>query len=183
VTARRRVQYVLVCEDQQHEAFGRRLLEEMRLVTNRHGIRVERPSLGRGSAERFVRETYVRELEYARQGHVHRTLILLTDGDNVGVHGRLQQLDSACGKAGVPSRTDEDDVAVFVPTWNIETWLAYLDGEDVDEERGNYPRLRRPRDCAKHVRRLAEMCRRRALRQPAPRSLVTACREYDGRLR
>ena len=108
MTARRRVQYVLVCEDQQHEAFGRRLLEE---------------------------------------------------------------------------RTDEDDVAVFIPTWNIETWLAYLDGEDVDEERGNYPRLRRPRDCAEHVRRLAELCRRRALRQPAPWSLVTACREYDGRLR
>ena len=181
--AQRSVQYVLVCEDQQHEAFGRRFLKEMRLVTNPRKIRVERPSLGRGSAERFVRETYVAELEAGRRSHVSRTLILVTDGDNVGVRGRLQQLDAACGRAGVQVRTDEDGVAVFVPTWNIETWLTYLDGEDVDEELADYPRLQRPRDCGAHVRGLAEMCRRRALRQPAPASLVAACQEYDGRLR
>ena len=181
--AQRRVQYVLVCEDRQHEAFGRRFLREMGLVTNPYKVRVERPSLGRGSAGRFVREVYVQELEAGRRSHVDRTLILLTDGDNVGVRGRMQQLAAACSRAGVQVRTDEDGVAVFVPTWNIETWLAYLDGEEVEEEFANYPKLQRPRDCGAHVRGLAEMCRGRALREPAPSSLVAACQEYDGRLR
>lgn len=181
--AQRSVQYVLVCEDQQHEAFGRRFLKEMRLATNPYKIRVERPSLGRGSAERFVREEYVRELVAGRSDQVDRILILLVDGDNRGVRGRLQQLDAACGRAGVQPRTGEDNVAIFVPTWNIETWLTYLDGEDVDEELGNYPKLQRPRDCRRHVRALAGMCRHRALREPAPASLVAACQEYDGQLR
>lgn len=74
---RRSVECVLVCEDQQHEAFGRRFLREMKLVTHHRRIRVKRPSLGRGSAERFVRETYVKELEAGRHGHVDRTLIVL----------------------------------------------------------------------------------------------------------
>lgn len=110
-------------------------------------------------------------------------MIIVTDGDNVGVLGRLRQLDAACREAGVQARTDEDDVAAFVPTWNIETWLAYLSGDDVDEDSANYPRLRRPRECGAHVRELAEMCGNGTLRQPAPPSLVAACREYDERLR
>ena len=180
---RRSVECVLVCEDRQHEAFARRFLREMKLVTHHRRIRVKRPSLGRGSAERFVRETYVTELEAGRRGHVDRTLIVLIDGDDVGVGGRLRQLDAACAEEGVPARTEEDRVAAFVPTWNIETWLTYLGGREVDEGLRNYPRLERPRECGTHVRELAEMCRRGTLREPAPASLVSACEEYDGRLR
>ena len=68
---------------------------------------------------------------------------------------------------------------LLVPTWQLETWFAYLDGEVVDENQQDYPRLRRPRDCQKHVDILAEMCRDRKLRSPTPFSLVAACEEYD----
>lgn len=106
----------------------------------------------------------------------------MIDGDSRGVRGRLSQLDQACREGNVGVRRDGDNVAIFVPTWNIETWLAYLDGEDVDEGRGNYPRLPRPRECSRHVAELAKMCRNAALREPVPDSLRHACEEYNSRV-
>ena len=71
---------------------------------------------------------------------------------------------------------------MFIPTWNIETWFAYLDGGAVDEARSDYPRLPRERDCQRHVTVLADMCRAGALRQPCPPSLDRTCDEYRVRL-
>jgi hypothetical protein len=42
--------------------------------------------------------------------------------------------------------------------------------------------LPRKRDCKRHASALAEMCRQRELREPAPPSLVAACREFRTRL-
>ena len=179
---RRRVQFVLLCEDQQHEAFARRFLHKTRIVTNHHQLRVERGPCGRGAAEKFVQETYVTELAACRWPHVASSLLVLTDGDAVGVEERLRRLDEACKRRGVAVRSPADSVAVFVPTWNIETWMAYLDGETVDEDRKDYPRLPRPRECRRHVGVLTDMCRQGSLRQPAPESLEAACDEYRARL-
>ncbi len=176
---RERVKYVLVCEDQQHETFARRFLWGTGLVTNPYQLRVERSPGGRGAADRFVQEEYVKELAFIRRTHVATTLIVLADGDAVGVNKRLRRLDEACERQGVAVRAAEEKVAVFIPTWNIETWLAYLDGQTVDEGRRNYRRLARPRDCRPHVRVLVEMCQRGKLRPPAPESLVAACEEYE----
>jgi hypothetical protein len=71
----------------------------------------------------------------------------------------------------------------FIPTWNIETWLAYLDGAEVDEGRSDYPRLDRERECQRHVEKLIQMCDAGKLREPSPLSLDAACSEYRTRLR
>ncbi len=181
--ARRKAQYILVCEDQQHEAFVRRFLREMGLLENRYQLRAEPVSAGRGSAEQFVRREYVKELAAGRQSHVDRTLIIVIDGDNYGVEERLRQLDKACEAKGVDVRSPKDKVAIFIPTWNIETWLAYLDGNVVDEGQRDYTKLPRLGDCTEHARNLAAMCKSRKLRVPAPRSLEAACLEYNERLR
>ena len=183
MTPRKRVTYVLVCEDQQHETFARRFLKQVGLVQNDYQVRVVRSPRGRGAADQFVELKYVTELRAFRTTHVTTTLVVLTDGDAIGVDERMRRLDNACRQEGVEPRSPAENVAVFVPTWNIETWLAYLDGETVDEGRKNYARLPRPSDCDKHVRILARMCERRELREPAPESLKTACREYEEGLR
>lgn len=71
---------------------------------------------------------------------------------------------------------------MFIPTWNVETWLAYLSGETVDEANKSYPKLPRARDCKPLVEELFKMCQAGALRQPAPASLVDACQEYATRM-
>jgi len=178
----RNVQLVLLCEDSRHETFARRFLKRAGWSTRR--LRVEPLSQGRGSAEQRVRERFPIELSSYRstRRYVDQALIVVVDGDNRGVSGRLRQLAEACQSKGVPPRKDAERVAVFVPTWNIETWLAYLDGESVDESRGDYPELARPRDCQRHVDRLHQMCEQGELRKPSPPSLEAACAEYRARL-
>ena len=174
----RNVQIVLLCEDRQHESFGRRFLEKAGWTKRQ--IRVERAPKGRGAGEQFVRIRFPRELaEYRRRmHHVSVALLVMVDGDSHGVERRIEELNAACRERDIPCREPGEKVLVFVPTWQIETWLAYLGGETVDEEKPDYPRLPRPRECRPHVNSLAAMCRSGGLRQPAPSSLVTACTEY-----
>lgn len=179
-TLTRNVRVVLVCEDTQHEVFVRRFLKEMGWRVR--DIRVEKAPQGRGSGEQFVRENYPSELRSFRPKPGRRALIAVVDGDGRGVDGRLGDFERACVEQGVPSRTDEETVLLLVPTRAIETWLAYLDGNIVDESHSGYRRLAHERECRRHVDVLAGMCRDRALRLPAPLSLVAACEEY-GRLR
>ena len=176
----RRVQLVLLCEDTQHEAFCRRFFSamgwEMRL------IRVEKSLGGRGSAEQFVRQRFPRELKAHRSRPVSQAFVTMMDGDRHGVDARLELLNEACRAGEIDVRSAGERVAVFVPTWNIETWFAYLDGATVDEARSDYPRLTRERECQRHVDALTGMCRAGALRQPSPPSLDRACGEYRTRL-
>ena len=178
----REVQMVLLCEDGQHRAFVERFLGSAGRLTrkSKRRLRVEKASQGRGSAERFVRERFPTELAAyrRRKNRVSVALVVMLDGDAAGVAGRLAQLDSACEEQGIPVRRPGEDVFVFVPTWRIESWLAWIEGEDVDETRADYPRLPRPRDCQWHARELAARCRSRQLRDDAPSSLAAACTEY-----
>ena len=174
--------FIIVCEDQSHEMFVRRFLKEVGLVAHRSQIRVKRARNGRGAAEQFVRSRFISEIESERRSHVNQYVIVVMDGDRFGVSGRLRQLDEACDQKEVRRRDSKDRVAVFIPTWNIETWFAYLDGSNVDEELKDYPELDKKRIQA-CVQSLADMCRERKLREPAPESLFEACLEYDQRLR
>ena len=134
---------------------------------------------GRGSAEQFVRERFPRELKELRSRSGQQVyLIVMVDGDASGVTARKTSLSAACTEQGVAPLRDSDNVLVCVPTWNIETWLAYLNGDSVDEARNNYPRLAKPSDCAPSVNGLVDMCRKRTLREPAPGSLEDTCSGY-----
>lgn len=176
----RRVQIVLLCEDTQHEACLRRFLSAMGWETRT--MRVEKAPGGRGSADQFVRQQFPRELKAHRTRQASQALVTMMDGDRYGVDARLGQLNQACRAGSIDVRIPGERVAVFIPTWNIETWFAYLDGATVDEARSDYPRLPKERDCQRHVDALAEMCRAGALRQPYPPSLDMACDEHRTRL-
>lgn len=148
-------------------------------------VRIERGPDGMGSGEQFVRNKFTEELLAYRKNRnrVAEALVVMIDGDRLGVTGRMQQLAEECKECEIAVPQEGEKVAILVPTWNIETWLAYLDGAAVDETERSYPRLRRPRECEQHVQALAESCRSGKLRKPAPDSLEAACREYDIRLK
>ncbi len=173
----RNVRIVLLCEDTQHETFAKKLLVELGWSL-RH-FRILRPPPGKGSAEQYVRETFPNELRAVRSKSGERAyLIAMIDGDAKGVAGRRVSLDTACAEQQVAPLNDADQVLLCVPTWNIETWLAYLDGEVVEETKGDYPRLNRPRDCVPHIQTLTEMCNQQTLRPPFPPSLQDTCTQY-----
>ena len=134
---------------------------------------VPRPDSGAG--ERFVRDQFPAYLDAVRKRN--GILVTMIDGDNHSIERRLRQLDDSCIERGVSPRESTDKLLVFVPVRNIETWLAYLDGETVNET-DPYPKLNRERECKRHVEALYDMCETRRLRSPAPPSLETACHEY-----
>ncbi|MFV1965299.1 MAG: hypothetical protein ACC628_07735 [Pirellulaceae bacterium] len=177
----RNVNVVILCEDRQHEAFVRRFLKKAGF--NIRDLRVEISPKGRGSAEQFVRKKYAAELLYyrGRKHKVQQALVVMIDDDKRGITARIDQVEGGVVEAGQQRRQADERVAIFVSARNIETWLAYLDGQDVNET-DSYPRLNRPRDCQRHVDNLYEMCQQGSLRQPSPPSLDTACEEYRSRL-
>lgn len=174
----RNVRIVLLCEDQQHEVFVRRFLKKGPWTVR--DLRVERAPSGRGSAEYFVRDRFPDELQSVRsKGGEQAYVIVMVDGDAYGVGKRKASLGAACEEQGVAPPGNLDHVLICVPTWNIETWLAYLRGEAVDETNKGYPRLARARDCAPLVNKLVAMCNERTLREPAPTSLVETCVDHQ----
>lgn len=170
-----RVSITLLCEDSQTDVFVRRFLK-LRNFGNRD-IRTLALPAGCQSGEQWVRERYPHELRAIRQGQ-DAYLLVVTDADTHSTEARRAQLDTECERQGVARRSDADRVLVIVPRRNIETWLAYLEGADVDECK-RYRKLSRERDCSEHARRLYTMCHvARQLRAPVPPSLRKACEEY-----
>ena len=165
-----RPKITVLCEDKQHGSFIRRFLKKR----NRRVHTLSTSNTGAG--DQFVRDNYPAYLDAVRK--YNGILVVMIDGDNYSVAERLKQLNDACTQKGVPLRKDSDPVAIFVPSRNIETWLAYLDGKHVNET-DKYHKLERERECEKHVKVLEEMCAKGKLRTPAPASLEVACREYN----
>ena len=176
----RRVKIVLLCEDSQHEAFIRRFLEGMGYNTRE--LRVEKSPSGRGAADQYVRNTFPKELKAYRDRRVRSALIAMIDADGNEVQERISELKQECQSKEVPFRGHDEAVAIAVPKRNIETWIHYLNGEQVNET-DPYSKLGRERCCKPVVRKLVQLCRSTGLEEGAPPALVTACDEYNTRIR
>ena len=171
----RSVRLTLLCEDKLQMVFAHRLF--MVLGWNLRDVKPITAPAGRGAAEQFVRMEFPRQLSALREkGDEQVFLVVLIDGDAAGTRQRRQQIDEACREQGIEPPTDAERVLVCVPTWNIETWLAYLAGEEIDESVSNYPRFHgRESECQPRVEALVSMCKAGDLRLPAPPSLEAAC--------
>lgn len=171
------VSIVLLCEDKQTEVFLRRFL--MQRSFDGRDIRTSGFPDGKQSGEQWVRNRYPQELRAIRSRQ-QAYLIVAIDADKHSSRERRKQLDDACLSQNVQCRTQDDSVAILVPRRNIETWLAYVKGEAVDET-AIYYKLKKPRECSEHARLLHRMCyKEQKLRVPAPESLKEACYEFDG---
>jgi hypothetical protein len=124
------------CEDRQHEQLARELLSR-RLQVERRRISFEIAPKGKGAASQWVISRYPDVEKKARQTR-HQGLLgflVIVDGDNQGLRQRKRDL---CGDPD--RRQDNDRIAIWVPTWSVETWILWLcrqqvDNHEVDEAR------------------------------------------------
>ena len=179
--ARRRVRIVLLCEDSQHEAFVRRFLKGMGWDTRE--MRVLKSPRADGSAEQWVRENFPVELRIYRQRNTKAVsaLVAVMDADTRTVDDRLNELETECRTKGVEFRKNSEAVVVAIPKRNIETWIHYLDGHEVNEDIV-YPKLNKAGACTSAVNHLLQRCRSTGLGQDAPPSLARSCNEYTDRI-
>ena len=168
---------VILAEDIQTECFIRRFL--VRQGWDRRQIRTETSPRGQGSGEQWVRGKFVNELKAyrSRATRAATRLIVASDADNQTVSEQIQTFRQACVEAKVPFRNNGEHVAFIIPRRNIETWLAYLRGETVDEVT-TYRKYQDPSECRSEVARLDDMCRKQKLEDKPPSSLESACVEF-----
>ena len=178
--ASRNVSVVIVCEDTQQEVFIRYWLESKGL--NPRKFRVVKHSLGQGSGEQFVRSRYPIEVEELRRVGTHRpvglSLVIIIDADVATVQARHEALDTALVQAGQTVRDNAEKIAILVPKRNIETWIHYVQGAEVNEI-DVYRKLNKPSDCKADVSRFAIAPGDRPFKTTAPDSLKLALVEIE----
>jgi hypothetical protein len=173
--SKRRVLVVLLTEDKQQQVFTRRFLQGLGYDPRK--LRVLPIPQGQGSGEQYVRERYASEVRNLRSGQFQQALVVVLDADTGEVADRTRQLAAELNAAGLEPRADDERIVHLIPRRNIETWIAYLRGEQVNEK-DKYQRLKRERDCQPAVDRLVELYRsNQPLPVGCPSSLKTALEE------
>ncbi|MTJ10298.1 MULTISPECIES: hypothetical protein [unclassified Anabaena] len=170
----RRLQITILCEDKQQEIFARHFLKTRGFTGN-----IKPKICLEGAGEQFVRDNYPKEVKaYRSKNYRSGMLIVLIDADKKTVEERLQQLDDALIENSQQLRQPSEAIAVFVPKRNIETWIHYLQGENIDEEK-EYTKLKKQSDCKPYVEQLVNQCYQGNLDDNAPASLKAACGELQ----
>ncbi|MBL7219742.1 MAG: hypothetical protein ISS69_06500 [Phycisphaerae bacterium] len=170
----------ILCEDKLQDVFVSRFLKKCG-VNNRVYTVIDYPE-GKGSGEQHVREKYAKELKAFRTRPASTVLIVIIDADKKTVQARHDQLDSQATSAGLPVRQDNEQIVHVIPKRHIETWLAYLDGNDVNETdkyKTKYQFTKCESNAHGLIDKLANHCRNQTELTDAPDSLVQVCREYD----
>ena len=139
---------VALCEGKQDEVFLRRFL--IRSGVNRHRIRIRPYPGGRGSGKQFVQEVYAKEVveHRKRAPMMNIALIAMQDCDDETVEASRARLE------GSAMRRPDERIALLFPRRNIETWIHFLNDNEVDES-NRYPKLQRESDCHGVVDHLA----------------------------
>src|SRR5204863_5746505 len=79
---------------------------------------------------------------YSKEGEEHRErspsrkgfLIVLLDADKGDILRRTKQLADELQAADLQARTADEPIVHLIPRRNIETWILYLNGHDVNED-------------------------------------------------
>jgi hypothetical protein len=122
----------ILVEDRALERFVRHCLLELGAYPKE--IRVLPFPAGRGSGKQWIDHEYpIQVRAYRRRAFENIALVFGTDADERTVQQRAQRLADTLRDAGCDARADPERIAVWIPKWNIETWLLFLKGEDVHE--------------------------------------------------
>ncbi|MEI6757121.1 MAG: hypothetical protein FDX18_05905 [Chlorobium sp.] len=166
---------IILCEDSQQEAFLRRFLKKRNIVGKK--IRVVKNPAGKGSGEHFVRKEFPMQLNALRKRSAKTDLIVAIDADLSEVTQIRQKLETACSEQQIDRRAEKERVSFIIPKRNIETWIHYLNGNEVNEQ-SVYPKLQKESDCQSAVDYLYEICSVSKSSAGFPDSLLDACHEY-----
>lgn len=117
----------VLCEDTEHETFARRFFERWHGIDRRR-VRVTKAPKGQGAASQWVAAQFADFARRARASNYQRRLgfLVIIDGDNLGSDGRKRDLE------GHALRDPDVRIAIWAPTWEVETWVLWLTQTTVD---------------------------------------------------
>jgi len=166
---------VVLCEGRQDEVFARTFLVKCGFMVAR--IRFVVAPKGIGSGEKFVREQYPKEVIAYRsnRNRIQNSLVVMTDADVIPVSGRMKYLEDKLQDERQNPRRPDEAIGIFIPKRNIETWILFFMGQQVDEDT-DYGHFNKQSVCKPYVEKYAKS-RKQALPDNAPESLKLACSE------
>lgn len=174
---------IILCEDKLQKVFVQRFLKRGWGIDNR---RIRSMTNFSGSGEYYVRRNYPYQLTaYRDRSKKARTiLIVVIDADAQTVEERHRELEACCMKPATPVeiRKTHESVMHVIPKRHIETWLAYLDDVNPNEDvsyKQRYEFKHCESDCHRLVDKLADACKKKQILPNLPRSLADACREFE----
>ena len=172
-------QIIVLCEDKAHEVFAKRFLKKGWGVKSR-AIRVPPYPSEKGSGKKYVADNISLEAEALRRRHASTILLVIQDADELSVDQVKSNLDAKL----LIFRDDNEPIAYIIPKWHIETWIAYLHGENVNEAdketyKKKYGKISERKDAHPFIDELADNCRENIQLESPPDSLVAACEEFD----
>nr|NJM01611.1 hypothetical protein [Desulfobacula sp.] len=162
-------QIIILCEDKAHEVFVRHFLKKWGVKPR--AIRVPPYPNGKGSGKKHVEDNISPEAEALRRRHASTILLVIQDADEFSVDQIKSNLDAKL----LPPRDANEPIVYIIPKWHIQTWIAYLDGNNVDEEdkdtyKNRYGKLSESKDAHPFIDNLADSCKK--IYNPYPRQLL-----------
>lgn len=130
----RNANVIVLCEDRAHWNFVTHYLKKVGF--NHRQFRQAMPPRGKGSAADFVLRSFGDEVKAFRARASYQpscTLVTVIDADTRDVEDRLRELDQRLRSEGLAVRGDVELICLLVPKRNIQTWICYLNGADVEE--------------------------------------------------
>ena len=128
----------VLCEDELHQRFVECLADRWHIGPRQRQITASPKA--KGSASQYVLDNYVDAVKRWRADS-HDTnvgLLVVIDGDNEGSDRRRRELALRLKDAKMAPIAVSDPVAIVVPTWHIETWIAWLCGHRPLDEQTRY---------------------------------------------
>ena len=154
----RGVRFTVLVEDRALERFVRECLYVLGVHTRE--IRIVAYPAGRGSAKQWIDREYPIQVEaHRRRRSENIALVVGTDADEQTVQQRVLRLGEVLQETGREARAPQERIALWVPRWNIETWLLFLSGHEVGEE-ANYKGQAREVDPKAAAREFVQRFRR-----------------------
>jgi len=171
---------IILCEDKLMDVVICRFLKSWGV--NSRSFHVVQYPHGQGCGEKFVRDGLPEQLRAFRSRKAETVLIVAIDADNLSVRERQQQLDKTVKSAKLPPRGNNESIAYIIPKRHIETWLAHLDDNDVNES-DDYKTKYEFKKCESQahtlVDKLVKHCKNQKELPDLPESLLEACQEFE----
>lgn len=175
--SKRRVRGVILCEDRRQSNLVRRYLKKAGLARNAREFR-DKPSPS-GDAKNFIRQEYPKEIKELISKEDQRDLVLIVviDADTHTVKDRFAWLHAKLENGELKAKSQQNRIFVLVPKRNVETWIWFLNGNNVNET-DDYKRNVKTKHCTHAVEELVELRKRGwSFSEGTPSSLIAGCAE------
>ena len=146
---------------------------------NRHKLRLNMSPKGKGAGFVYVLQQFPAEvIEHRRNANrIETSLFVFIDADELGVDQRKKQLLDTLTKNGIAPIQQGERIFIFVPARNVETWIHWCEGNDVDEVTP-YKKAKLQSDTKIPIRDFARRCRTGVPIDHTPPSLTLACQGF-----